>query len=67
MIKSIFLGIGTVLTLDFFSLVILKIRNRQEVSQIEKMLKSEPMHQRFTEDMIAELPAPVQRYFLRCT
>jgi hypothetical protein len=63
--KIIFISIGVVLVLVFFSLVILQIKNKQDVSQIEKLLQSEPTQQRFTEDMVAKLPEPVQRYFLR--
>lgn len=64
MIRPILISIGVLLATIFLSLVILQIRNNQSASQIEQMLRSEPMQQRFTKDLVAELPAPVQRYFL---
>jgi hypothetical protein len=50
--------------LAFLSLVILQIGNNHNIRQIEQILRSEPTQQRFTEEMVADLPAPVQRYFL---
>jgi hypothetical protein len=38
--------------------------NEQEVNRIWRSLESLPTGDRFTKDMVAELPAPVQRYFL---
>jgi hypothetical protein len=64
MIKMIFISIGLLLVLGVLSLVILQIRNSQNISQIETILRSDPTQQQFTEAMIAELPTPVQRYFL---
>lgn len=63
-IKTIFIGIGVALALILFGLAIAQIRNSQEVSQVERSLISEPLPQKFTQDEIADLPEPVQRYFL---
>jgi hypothetical protein len=63
-IKTILISNGVVLVLVFFSLVILQAIHQQQVRQIEQLLQSEPTQQRFTQDMVAELPEPVQRYFL---
>ncbi len=65
MLKAILVGMGILVVLILFSLVILQIKNKQDMSQIERSLQSqEPTQQRFDQEMIAELPAPVQRYFL---
>ncbi|MBI4785297.1 MAG: hypothetical protein HY785_28915 [Oscillatoriophycideae cyanobacterium NC_groundwater_1537_Pr4_S-0.65um_50_18] len=64
MIKLILIGVSVLLMTIFLGLVILQIRNRQNIAQIQHMLRSEPMQQRFTKELIAELPDPVQRYFL---
>lgn len=64
MIKTIFISIGIVLALVFLSLVALQAKGKRDVSHIEEMLQSKLAQQRFTKDMIAELPEPVQRYFL---
>lgn len=64
MIKTIAISIIVVLALVLFSLIIIQIRSRESVNQIERMLKSGSVHQCFTQNMIAGLPAPVQRYFL---
>jgi hypothetical protein len=61
MIKTILIGI--VLTL-LLGLVMMQIKYRQDVNQIEQTLQSESIQQQFTKDMISDLPAPVQRYFL---
>jgi hypothetical protein len=63
-IKTIFLSISVALALILFSLAIAQFRNSQEVSQIEQSLISLPLPQKFTKDEIADLPEPVQRYFL---
>ncbi len=49
----------------FLGLVILQIRDHQHITQIQQMLRSESKKQQFTKDSIAELPDPVQRYFLQ--
>lgn len=64
MIAKIFLIIGVLLAIAFIVLVIIQVRNEQEVERIWRSLKSSPAENRFTKDMVAELPAPVQRYFL---
>ncbi|WP_225226007.1 DUF6544 family protein [Komarekiella delphini-convector] len=64
MIAKIFLSIGVLLAIAFIVLVIIQVRNEQEVERIWRSLESSPAENRFTKDMVAELPAPVQRYFL---
>lgn len=64
MIKMIFISMGLLVMLVVLSLVILQIGNNRNISQIEQILRSEPTQQHFTEEMVADLPAPVQRYFL---
>ncbi|WP_193195519.1 DUF6920 family protein [Nostoc sp. MG11] len=64
MIAKIFLSIGALLVIAFIVLVIIRVKNEQEVNQIWRSLESSPAEHRFTKDMVAELPAPVQRYFL---
>jgi hypothetical protein len=63
-IKTIFLGIGVALAMILLGLTIAQIRNSQELSQIERSLTSEALPQRFSREEIADLPEPVQRYFL---
>jgi hypothetical protein len=49
----------------FLTLAVVQLRNEREVSQIWQTLITSPASEnRFTKDMVAELPAPVQRYFL---
>jgi hypothetical protein len=64
MIAKIFLSIGAVLAIAFIVLIIIRVKNDQEVNQIWRSLEVVPRENRFTQDMVAELPAPVQRYFL---
>lgn len=64
MVRTILMSMSALLATACLSLLILQIRNHQNLTQIQQMLRSEPMQQRFTKDLIAELPAPVQRYFL---
>lgn len=64
MIAKIFLSIGGLLLIAFIVLVIIQVKNDQEVSRIWRSLEAIPTENRFTKDMVAELPAPVQRYFL---
>jgi hypothetical protein len=44
--------------------VLMQIKTNQQISQVWHALESPPAHQRFNADMVAALPAPVQRYFL---
>ncbi|MBH8551746.1 hypothetical protein I8751_05015 [Nostocaceae cyanobacterium CENA357] len=64
MFTKIFFGIGALLAIAFIILVIIRVRNEQEIDRIWRSLESSPTGDRFTEDMVAELPPPVQRYFL---
>jgi hypothetical protein len=64
MFKTVMISVGVVLALVVLGMVVLQIKHRQDVNQVEQRLQSKPTQQRFTKDMIADLPAPVQRYFL---
>ncbi|MEH1936782.1 MAG: DUF6544 family protein [Nostoc sp.] len=64
MFAKILVDIVILLAVSFFVLVIMQVRTNQQVSQLWQMLESAPTHQHFHVDMIAGLPAPVQRYFL---
>ncbi|BAZ09192.1 hypothetical protein NIES4071_09980 [Calothrix sp. NIES-4071] len=65
MIAKILLGTGVLLASAFLALVIVQVKNDKEVSSIWQTLSTLPdSENRFNKDMIAELPAPVQRYFL---
>jgi hypothetical protein len=64
MIGKIFLSIGALLAIAFITLIIIGVRNDQEVNRIWLQMEAVPTENRFTEDMVGELPAPVQRYLL---
>lgn len=64
MIAKILLSVGELLVIALLVLVILRVKNDQEVSKIWRSLEGVPAENHFTKDMVAELPAPVQRYFL---
>ncbi|GAB1541803.1 hypothetical protein NUACC21_44760 [Scytonema sp. NUACC21] len=64
MIAKIFFGIIALLVITFITLVIIGVRNDREVNQIWRTLETAPAENRFSQDMVAGLPAPVQRYFL---
>ncbi|MUG98566.1 hypothetical protein F7734_42260 [Scytonema sp. UIC 10036] len=64
MIAKIFFGIGALLAITFITLVIIGVRNDREVNQIWRTLETAPAENCFSQDMVAGLPAPVQRYFL---
>jgi hypothetical protein len=64
MLITIFLDIGALLAIALLILIIFQIRNEQEVSKVWRTLEAVSTGDRFTKDMVAELPAPVQRYFL---
>jgi hypothetical protein len=64
MVAKIFLSIGAFLAIAFIALAIIQVKNEKEVSQIWRSLEAVPAQHRFTEDMVAKLPAPVQRYFV---
>jgi hypothetical protein len=63
-ITAIFIGLVGVLILGLAILMIQQVKYDQAIHQIERRLQSQPTPQKFTEAMIAGLPAPVQRYFL---
>lgn len=79
MVRNIAIVITVALVFVFLSLVVLQVKNKQAVNHVERMLrfestksdsaksdsaKSEHTSQRFTHNMVAGLPIPVQRYFL---
>ncbi|MBD2774241.1 DUF6920 family protein [Iningainema tapete] len=71
MMAKILFAISALLLITFITLVIIRVRNDQEVNQIWRLcsahatrsLETVPAENRFTQDMVAGLPAPVQRYF----
>jgi hypothetical protein len=63
MFTKIFFSIGVLLAIAFITLAIIRVKNDREVHQIWQGLETAPVENRFTEDMVAGLPAPVQRYF----
>lgn len=63
MIAKILLSIGALLAIALITLAIIQVKNQREVSQIWRSLEAVPIETRFNKDMVAELPAPVQRYF----
>lgn len=66
---NILIGIVILLAIAFLILLILKIRTNRQVNQIWRLCslcssQAAPTQEYFSEEMIAGLPAPVQRYFL---
>lgn len=64
MLTKILLSIAVLLAIAFLILVVIRIKNDNEVSKIWQELADLPTENVFTEDMVAGLPNPVQRYFL---
>lgn len=64
MTTQILLVTSKLLVIVFVILVARKIINDKRVNRIWHTLETEPSHNSFTEDMVSELPVPVQRYFL---
>ncbi|WP_337885806.1 DUF6920 family protein [Fischerella thermalis] len=64
MLTKILLSIAVLLAITFLILVVIRIKNDNEVSKIWQELADLPTEYVFTEDMVASLPSPVQRYFL---
>ncbi|MFB8790154.1 MAG: DUF6544 family protein [Potamolinea sp.] len=62
--RMVILSIGAMLVFAFITLAILRVRDDQEVNNIWRSLESTPTETRFTPEMVAKLPPPVQRYFL---
>ncbi len=64
MLTKILLSIAVLLAIAFLILVVIRIKNDNEVSKIWQELADLPTEHVFTDDMVASLPSPVQRYFL---
>ena len=64
MIAKVFIGIVILSAIALLILSWMQIKTNQQISQVWDALESPPAHQRFNADMVAALPAPVQRYFL---
>ncbi|BAZ69527.1 hypothetical protein NIES4106_43000 [Fischerella sp. NIES-4106] len=64
MLTKILLSIAALVAIAFLILVVVRIKNDNEVSIIWQKLADLPTENVFTEDMVAGLPTPVQRYFL---
>jgi hypothetical protein len=63
MLTKILFSIAVLLAIAFLILVAVSIKNDNEVSKIWQKLADLPTENIFTEDMVAGLPNPVQRYF----
>ncbi len=61
MIVKVFLGIVILSAIALLILFWMQIKTNQQISQVWHTLESAPAHQRFDADMVAALPAPVQR------
>lgn len=62
MLIKILFAIGALFTI---ALIILQTKNNTDIAQIWKTLQTQtPSIERFSKDMIADQPEPVQRYFL---
>ncbi|MBE9190648.1 hypothetical protein IQ230_09795 [Gloeocapsopsis crepidinum LEGE 06123] len=64
MLTTVFLSIGALGAIAFVVLAVLQTKQKQQLNQIWRQLETQPEGKYFTQDMIATLPAPVQRYFL---
>jgi hypothetical protein len=64
MMTKIILGIGALIAFACIFLVILQVKNSNEANRIWRSLLTEPASTVFTQDMVATLPPPVERYFL---
>lgn len=64
MFTTIFLSVGGLLAIAFIAFIIIRVKADQEVEKIWRSLEVVPAANRFTQDMVAELPTSVQRYFL---
>lgn len=60
----IVLSLLALLSIGALIAIAIRVKADQEVNQIWHTLESSPAQHLFTEDMVADLPAPVQRYFL---
>lgn len=62
--RMVILSISAMVIFAFITLAILRLKHEQEVNNIWRSLESKPTKNRFTQEMVAELPSPVRRYFL---
>ncbi|OKH23163.1 DUF6920 family protein [Chroogloeocystis siderophila] len=63
MLTTVYLSIGALGAIAFV-VATLQLRQKQQLNQIWQSLETQPEGKYFTQEMIATLPAPVQRYFL---
>lgn len=66
MFRNILFGIVILLAIALLILVVLQVKTRQRVQTIWRLcsIQAQPAQQSFSQEMIAGLPEPVQRYFL---
>ncbi|AFZ32502.1 hypothetical protein Glo7428_4052 [Gloeocapsa sp. PCC 7428] len=64
MLTTVYLSIGALGAIAFVILAILQAKQKQQLNQMWRSLETPPEDKYFTQDAIATLPAPVQRYFL---
>jgi hypothetical protein len=55
---------GTLLIIGLIILILIQIKNTEEIETIWQSLESTPTQKHFSKEMITRLPEPVQRYFL---
>jgi hypothetical protein len=61
---KIWLGIIALLAITILILVVLRVSNDRAAREIWRSLETPPPTEEFTSKMVANLPEPVQRYFL---
>jgi hypothetical protein len=64
MLVKILLGIAISIAIAWVILFVRQAKNSIEVNNIWNSLATQPANIVFSQDAIAELPSPVQRYFL---
>lgn len=64
MIAKILLGLAALLTIALSILFFIQIQSDRTTNQVWRSLESKPATTTFMPEMIADLPEPVQRYFL---
>jgi len=61
---KIFFGIGGLLAIAFITLIIFRVRNDQEINRVWRSLETVAATEKFTPQLVADLPEPIKRYFL---
>ncbi|HBB34023.1 MAG TPA: hypothetical protein DDZ80_22660 [Cyanobacteria bacterium UBA8803] len=61
---KIWFGIIAIVAIAVLMLMVLRVRNDRAVGEIWRSLPTPPATEKFTPEMVADLPEPVRRYFL---